>query len=651
MATAAEIQTAYRAIYRTDLNATVAQAIANSGITVDAYVAQQLPQVAATTQAAVAIASFVTGTAPTSAKLDELKVAADAQVASYTALGSSNPQLGAYEAFGRSFATDSTTTAGFNTKYGSLSTADFVAVVYAQVYGTQPTAGAAANLTAQINYFTNLYTTNGVANAALAAKGAVLGQIVGYAFTSSASANSTLDNQVQSLLTSAAKGDTTVYSKALPVVVDPGTAGVTITLQAATNEVGLTAADPAFRSTGGNDTINGQVAGTLSTIGNATKIDAGAGVDNLKITLDASIGTAGARAYAPDASTVTGVENFFFKSIENAAGNNSVDLTNVSGVQQVWLDTGSTEVGGGISTTFSNFASTATLGLKAAATNLTVDYTGSAATTATIVADGLYTGAVTFADASVKTANITSTTASRVGFNDADLETITVNASSSFSLLDVTNAVGGNNLKTFDAGASTGALTVRLGNGATVGGLTDTAFINKATFTLGSGSDTIELDATKAHTINVGTGNDTVDLNFNNAGANNLGTDAQATSATILAAALTVNGLGFTNATGDTLRLDGVVQRVNLTQTELDAASSLAASGNFKGALQSVAAVTDAAAGTNGYAAFQVGSDTYVYFDQGQDGLSANDGLVKLTGVTLDTLKFAVDANQNVFIS
>ena len=101
MATTAEIQTAYKALYRADLNATVAAAVAGTGISVDAYIAQQLPQVATTTQASVAIAAFVTGLTPTSDKLDALTVDANKQVASYTAMGSSNPQLGAFEAFGR----------------------------------------------------------------------------------------------------------------------------------------------------------------------------------------------------------------------------------------------------------------------------------------------------------------------------------------------------------------------------------------------------------------------------------------------------------------------------------------------------------------------------------------------------------------------
>ena len=634
MATAAEIQTAYRAIYRTDLNATVAQAIANSGITVDAYVAQQLPQVAATTQAAVAIASFVTGTAPTSAKLDELKVAADAQVASYTALGSSNPQLGAYEAFGRSFATDSTTTAGFNTKYGALSTSDFVAVVYAQVYGTQPSAGAAANLTAQINYFTNLYTVNGVANASLAAKGAVLGQIVGYAFTSSASANSTLDNQVQSLLTSAAKGDTTVYSKALPTVVDPGTAGVTITLQAATNEVSTTAADPAFKTTANNDTINGAI-NAASTIGNDTKIAAGDGIDSLKITIDTTAtGTNADATYKPSASTISSVENIFVKSVEGAGKATVVDLENVSGVQQVWLDTGSVNATG--TTTFQNFDSAATVGLKAVANPVTIDYTGTSATTATITVDGLYTGAVTITDTGVKTANVTTVGSSTnsLNFADNDLETVTVKGSGSFS----TTAIG-TGLKTFDA-SGVGTFTNANFTGAT--------FANKGVFTLGAGSDTIELDALKAHTVNVGTGNDTVEVNVA-VGGNNLSADAISTAAKLSAAVLTANGLGFSSNTADSFRLDVASgtpanTRVNLSQTQIDNAN---AAGDLKAAVTVVAAATTT--GAESVAVFKFGGDSYVYYDGAGNGLDANDALIKLTGVDFATLSFT-GATQNFFL-
>ena len=504
MATAAEIQTAYKAIYRADLNATVATAIANTGISLDAYIAQQLPQVASTTQAAVAIASFVTGTAPTSDKLDALKVEADKQVASYTALGVGNPSLGAYEAFGRSFATDTTTTAGFNTKYGALSTTDFVTLVYAQVYGTTPSAGALANLTGQINYFTNLYTTNGVANAALAAKGAVLGQIVGYAFVSSASANSTLDNQVQSLLTSAGKGDTTVYNKALPVVVDPGQVGVSIAINttAGQNIVSTTAADPAFKSTANNDTITGAVDAN-------TKIDAGAGEDVANLTYVA----------ATKLAQLANVETVNLTNTTLAA---AFDFDGVTGLKSVGF-TESTVAGSAINLAAGvNFSVTdttpltatvgATFALKTDTTadvaNLTVNGVNGGATvdlsnfeTINLTASGVDStagGGVTITDAALKALTITATKGVTAALGaPAGLETITGTGAGAVTLTGVGNAV-----KTIDFSAASGAVKI-----ADVG---DAAISIKG----GSGADTFQ-DITKSGAVvTTGAGNDIIGFNL-----------------------------------------------------------------------------------------------------------------------------------------
>ena len=526
MATAAEIQVAYKAIYRTDLNATVAAAIANSGISVDAYVAQQLPQVAATTQAAVAIASFVTGTAPTSDKLDALKVAADAQVASYTALGSSNPQLGAFEAFGRSFATDSTTTAGFNTKYGALSTADFVAVVYAQVYGTQPTAAAAANLTAQINYFTNLYTVNGVANASLAAKGAVLGQIVGYAFTSSASANSNLDNQVQSLLTSAAKGDTTVYNKALPTAVDAGAIGVTITLVAGADTVSPSAADPAFKSTANNDTIRGQW-------DSADLIDGSGGDDTLNATVigNVTVATNGlvsvetVNATSTAASVIDMDKAVGYKTVGVVDGTAAVSYTNLAaGTKLAVTDTTPTN---GTVVANSTFALKDATGTSDVA-DLTVNGVAGAATitltgyeTVNLTASGAdsVVGGAGFSilDANLKTLNITATKAATVTLNSAVLESITGTGAGAVTITNVSDVV-----KTIDFSGATGnvsvadvgdaAISIKGGSGAdTFGDIK----VNKAVVTGGAGNDTItfaQANATDTATVTGGTGGDVINL-------------------------------------------------------------------------------------------------------------------------------------------
>ncbi len=408
MATAAEIQTAYKAIYRADLNATVAAAIAATGVSVDTYVAQQLPQVASTTQAAVAISSFITGLAPTSTKLDELKVEADKQVASYTALGVANPALGAFEAFGRSFATDTTTTAGFNTKYGTLSNADFVGVVYAQVYGTQPSAGALANLTGQLTYFTDLFTANGVANAALAAKGAVLGQIVGYAFTSSASANSTLDDQVSALLTSAAKGDTAVYNKALPTVTNPGATGVTITI-ANGNTVSPTSAEPSLKSTAANDTITSGA----NTIQNGTSIDAGAGTDTLTIKLGAGV------SFDPSLTAANKVGLVGVETVRIDGNGQAADAKGVAGVSE-FVATGAgtlvmSNIGSGIALSVDKTTAATTFGLgttAAASQEIKVTVSSGGIT----VGDGAAAGQ---AGATAVTLNVTSNSSGTLQLDDA----------------------------------------------------------------------------------------------------------------------------------------------------------------------------------------------------------------------------------------
>ncbi len=533
MATQAEIQTAYKALYRADLNAAVAKAIADTGISVDAYVARELPNIASTTQAAVAIASFITGTAPTSAKLDELKVEADKQVKSYTDLGVANPALGAFEAFGRSFATDTTTTAGFNTKYGALSTTDFINLVYAQVYGTTPTAGALANLTAQVTSFTALYTANNVPNASLAAKGAVLGQIVGYAFTSSASANSTLDNQVASLLTAAANGDTSVYNKALPTVVEPGQVGVTITLTSATDTVSTTQANPALKSTGFNDTINATAGVGLAT---GVKIDGAGGEDVLNVKLTAN--------YSAGTGEITGIESI---NLTGASANWLDFADKVTGVKSVGFNNVTTDTaefrgllaGTTLSVidtdTAANTSKNVVFAFKAA------DVAGSS-DTASLTVNGLDDAAKTVTVQGIETLNLSAVTAnSTFTLVDAALKTLNAAASKDVAVnlaasvaLETVNATGAgkvtltnlaNTVKTIDGSANTGgvvaatvgneAITLKGGSGADqFGGITKTGAVvttgggnDIVTFTLGANTDTA--------TVTGGQGADNITLGAN----------------------------------------------------------------------------------------------------------------------------------------
>lgn len=288
--TAAEVQTAYKAIHRTDLNGIVAQSIADAinsnSTTLDAYITTEISSVASTTQAAVAISAFVTGLVPTSEKLDVLAADAANQVASYTAMGVGNPALGAYEAFGKGFAL----TPEFDAKYGSLTGANFITAVYVEVFGTVPSAAALESLMGQLDYFNALYATINppLEKASEQAKGAVLGQIVGYAFVSEASANSTLDDQVVSALTALAKGDDSAYAAPLPVV---EAVGQTFTLTAGTDIIqgnpGNLIGSKGTVDNSGNDTIlagDSSVGGNVvNNLGSGDIIDGGAGIDVLKI--------------------------------------------------------------------------------------------------------------------------------------------------------------------------------------------------------------------------------------------------------------------------------------------------------------------------------------------------------------------------------
>jgi Ca2+-binding RTX toxin-like protein len=230
VATLAEVQNTYLAINRAPLDqaaaSAVLRAIEQGQTTLASYTSDLIQKAASTTGAAIAISAFITGFAPTSQHLDELKVAADAQIASYKSLGVANPALGAFEAFGKGFAADPTT--GFAAKYGTLSTDAFIAAVYGEVFGKAPPADALANLQAQIAYFANLYSRNGISQqqADLQAKGAALGQIVGYAFLDPKFADaSTLDDRVAVFLSKAASGDTTIFGAPLPPISGGGSGG------------------------------------------------------------------------------------------------------------------------------------------------------------------------------------------------------------------------------------------------------------------------------------------------------------------------------------------------------------------------------------------------------------------------------------------
>lgn len=471
MATAAEVQTAYRAIVRTDLNATTAQAMAdainNGTATMAGYEASLIQQTIPTTSAAVAIASFVTGVAPTSDKLDALKVMADAQVASYTKMGVANPALGAYEAFGKDFSS----TTEFATKYGALQGADFINTVYVEVFGALPSAAAAASLAGQLTYFTNLYTNAKLANAAELAKGAVLGQVVGYAFVDpNASKNAQIDNQVFKFLTDAANGSTTGYGAPLPAA--PSDVAATFVLTTALDNIVGTA---------GNDIIIGDGA-TLT----ADSINGGLGIDTLRLT-SAGLGLNGA-------PTMTSVEN-----VEVSAFSAGVlNLTNSTGVQKL------TSVGSSASFAFNGVQAIADLAIsKTTAGNVSVNYTAAAVAGTSdvqkLALDSAIAGAVIVNG--VETVAITSTGTNTLnaltGGGSSVMSKVTIEGAGTTAIASALDA----SVKVVDGSAATGAITVTLGNADT-------------TVTGGSGDDTFNFGATfnSKDVVNGGSGTDTVSL-------------------------------------------------------------------------------------------------------------------------------------------
>lgn len=509
--TAAEVQVAYKAINRAELNLAIAQAqadaINNNNSTLDSYIAQQLAGVTSTTQAAVAITAFISGVAPSTEKLDALKVEADKQLASYAKLGVANPALGAFEAFGKSFASDPST--DFAKTYEALSPADFVQTVYTKIFGAPPSAAAAANLNGQIAYFTNIYTAANIkaADAALQAKGAVLGQMVGYAFTTDSKAVATLDNQVATFLTAAAKGDVTGYGKALPPA---NNVGSTFVLTTGTD------AGPEFTGGMANDTFKAAVRSEggvqVATLNPLDSIDGGGGVNTLEIE-----NTNGVQSIT---GTIKNIQNVTLLGAGNVNAGNDIDgkmfsgairlqQTDDLGVKAVNL-TGQTlvmdRVKDGTVFTGDLDAAQASASVQSLAPigDSSFSLAGTALKSIAVKTDTTATGkTLTVADTGNTTTSVSieSTGKSSVVVNSTALTDAKITGAGA-----ATVAFGTAPTKTVDASGSTGGVTVT------------TQIANGAVFTGGDGKDTITVGAiTKAQ--NMGKGDDKVTVTGSTFGA------------------------------------------------------------------------------------------------------------------------------------
>lgn len=125
------------------------------------------------------IFSFFNAAAPTAEKLAQLAEFSKSQYEYYKSTGVARPELGPYEALGRSFAE----TIQFDTKYGKLGMTEFVTTAYRDIFERAASTAQADHFKSQVNYFEELYKSVGMgaATAFLLAKGAVAGQMLGHA--------------------------------------------------------------------------------------------------------------------------------------------------------------------------------------------------------------------------------------------------------------------------------------------------------------------------------------------------------------------------------------------------------------------------------------------------------------------------------------
>lgn len=507
------VQDAYFAINREELNeitaTAIADAIANNTTTFAAFVSAQIEGVRSTTAAAVAISAFVTGSTPTAEKLTALKVEADLQVASYAAMGVGNPALGAFEAFGKGFAE----TAEFAAKYGSVNGVEFINAVYSGVYGKLPSADALANLTSQLAYFNNLYSTAvpPLANAAELAKGAVLGQIVGYAFVTDASGASILDDQVAAFLSAAANGDDAVFGAPLAPVGNPGQVftltegadtiqGQPGNLIGSNGTVDITGDDiivASENSTGGNIT---------NTLGAGDNINGGAGFDTLSVINSQNV------ILIPSIQSVERVEVQTVGAVVS-----EINMLNAVGTTEVanFRSTGAVQ--------FTDVQNEVAIEVQRSTTGIQVGFAADAVTDGSLSLRAI-DGDGTF-DIDLGGNDLTSIDLASTGITDNDVNTVTIDLGNNGSALETLN-VEGDSAAYIDGDldaltailiTSTGDTTVDLDGG-------DGGFASNNqdfTFTGGAGDDTLIVTAANFNeddTVDGGGGTDTIEVRYNGSG-------------------------------------------------------------------------------------------------------------------------------------
>ena len=243
------------------------------------------------------------------------------------------------------------------------------------------------------------------------------------------------------------------------IVATPGgttpTTGVVINLTSATDVVATNAANPAFKSTSADDTING----THATVGDNLKIDAGLGNDTFIIKATAAL--------ASSAPTLSGVEKIVVTADTGAA---ALALTNASGVKEV-------------SHAVSTAATAKDVTFTDIAVGTTLNVTGKAGAAAANTTFG-------FKAADVTGSNDSATLVLKAADINTNASTITIGA-----IENLTVNVDGNSLASAVVASAATSLTVTGSGNLTIGGAgSDLKLVNKVDASALNGQLTLDLN-------------------------------------------------------------------------------------------------------------------------------------------------------------
>jgi hypothetical protein len=355
MALTDTVSAVYQSILRTTPTSAYTQAIAaqiNSGVLTISQFASQLlvsPTAQSTTFPALVLYDAFYGSTENSGGLTYITSLA----AQLTASGAS--QEAVYSTMGSWFAAGSN---NFSTLYGALDNTTYIQDVYLQVYGQLPSTGALNYLLSSLASYTASAQAAGVANAALAARGAVFGDLLNLADTAGTGNFYPAANAfMQALVTGAENGTTpTVYGQPLSALFTPPPVSVQLTPHAdnatGSNIIGDLSAfifngvGPTLNS---NDIITGTGSSATLTLtdgyGNGTDLlPVGVQIANIANVSLQTAGTAGSGGSAFNTSPFVGVT-----SLQVASSGGGTDFVNAASATTISV-THNNQLGGVIVT-------------------------------------------------------------------------------------------------------------------------------------------------------------------------------------------------------------------------------------------------------------------------------------------------------------